>query len=56
MDINDLRITITLTSLLMFVGIMAWTWARKRRDGFQEAARLPFMDGEEAPTDGGAAS
>jgi len=45
-DINDLRIATTLVSLLVFVGICAWVWARRNRAQFDEAARLPF-DGDE---------
>jgi cytochrome c oxidase cbb3-type subunit IV len=50
MDLDDIRAAITLLSFLLFIGIMVWTWARKRRDGFDEAARLPFVDdGGERP-------
>jgi cytochrome c oxidase cbb3-type subunit 4 len=41
-DVNDLRITATVVSLLLFVGICAWAWARRNRHHFDEAARLPF--------------
>jgi len=44
MDINDLRAGITVLSLALFIGIMAWTWARQRRSDFDEAAHLPFID------------
>ena len=43
MDINDARIGFTLASLLVFVGIAAWSWQRKRQRAFEEAARLPFV-------------
>jgi len=43
-DINDLRSTVTVVSLLLFVGIAVWTWQRSRRDAFDEAAQLPFAD------------
>lgn len=42
MDINTLRSTITVVSLLLFVGIVAWTWARRNTSRFEEAAKLPF--------------
>lgn len=48
MDMNDVRIGFTLTSLLAFVGIAVWAWQRKRRAEFEEAARLPFADEETA--------
>ena len=44
MDINDFRAGVTVLSLALFIGIMAWTWARKRHSGFDEAAQLPFID------------
>ncbi len=46
MDINDLRSAVTVLSLLLFVGIIVWTWQRARRDAFEEAALLPFADDE----------
>lgn len=44
MDINDVRIGTTVISLVMFVGIMVWTWSRRNKDAFDEASRLPFRD------------
>jgi cytochrome c oxidase cbb3-type subunit 4 len=44
MDLNDLRSAVTVFSLLIFVAIMVWTWQRKRRDAFEDAARLPFVE------------
>ena len=44
MDINDIRAVITVLSLILFLGIVAWTWSSRRRSGFDEAARLPFAD------------
>ena len=44
MDINDVRIAVTVISFVLFIGIMAWTWSRRNRDGFEEAAQLPFRD------------
>lgn len=43
-DINDLRSAVTVASLVLFLGIAAWTWARSRREEFDEAARLPFLE------------
>jgi cytochrome c oxidase cbb3-type subunit 4 len=53
MDINDLRIATTLISLALFLGIMAWTWSRRRQAGFDEAARLPFVDTDQGPQSAG---
>jgi cytochrome c oxidase cbb3-type subunit 4 len=44
MDINDFRTGFTVLSLVLFLGIMAWTWSRRRQDGFEEAAQLPFQE------------
>ena len=41
-DVNDLRIAATVLSLLIFLGICAWAWARRNGAAFDEAARLPF--------------
>jgi cytochrome c oxidase cbb3-type subunit IV len=46
MDINDVRIGTTVISFVMFVGIMVWTWSRRNKASFDEAARLPFRDEE----------
>ena len=48
MDLNDLRSAIMLLSFVMFIGLVAWAWSARRRQAFDEAARLPF-DGEEEP-------
>ncbi len=47
MDINDLRIIVTVLSVLAFAGIVAWAWRRGNRARFDEAAMLPFA--EETP-------
>jgi cytochrome c oxidase cbb3-type subunit 4 len=54
MDINDLRSVVTVVSLLLFLGIAAWTWKRSRRAEFEEAARLPLVeDGDDTTREGG---
>jgi cytochrome c oxidase cbb3-type subunit IV len=47
MDLNDVRAAVTVASFIAFLGLVAWAWSRSRRDGFDQAARLPFDD--EAP-------
>jgi cytochrome c oxidase cbb3-type subunit IV len=42
MDVNDLRIAVTVMSFACFAGIVAWAWSRKNRSRFDEAAMLPF--------------
>jgi cytochrome c oxidase cbb3-type subunit IV len=42
MDVNTLRIAATVAAFLTFIGILAWTFARRNRRGFDAAAQLPF--------------
>ena len=44
MDVNDLRIVVTVASFLCFIGIVVWAWSRGNRGRFDEAAMLPFAD------------
>ena len=46
MDVNDLRTLITVVSFVVFVGIVIWAWSSRQRNRFDEAANLPFADGE----------
>jgi cytochrome c oxidase cbb3-type subunit 4 len=50
-NINLLRSVVTLVSLVLFVGLMVWTWSRRRQSGFDEAAQLPFLDGDSMSPD-----
>jgi cytochrome c oxidase cbb3-type subunit 4 len=46
MDLNHLRVAVTLASFLIFVGIALWAcWPGNRTD-FESAAQLPFADEE----------
>ena len=51
MDINDLRITVTVASLALFVALMLHTWSRRRTADHEEAAQIPFLE-DEAPQGG----
>ena len=42
MDINDIRIAVTLSSLVLFIALIAHTWSRKRKPEHDAAALLPF--------------
>jgi cytochrome c oxidase cbb3-type subunit 4 len=44
MDINDLRIAVTLISLVLFVALVAHAWSRRRRADYEAAAMLPFVE------------
>jgi cytochrome c oxidase cbb3-type subunit IV len=52
-DINTARSAVTLLSFALFVGIMAWTFQRKHRESFDEAASLPFVDDRSTAGTGG---
>ena len=41
-DINTLRAMATVVSFVTFVGIVWWTWSKRRANDFSEAANLPF--------------
>ena len=43
MDVNDLRIAVTVLSFIAFLGIVAWAWSRRNAARFDEAAQLPFV-------------
>jgi cytochrome c oxidase cbb3-type subunit 4 len=42
MDINDLRVVVTVVSFIVFLGIVVLAYSRKRKRDFDEAAQLPF--------------
>jgi cytochrome c oxidase cbb3-type subunit 4 len=48
MDVDDLRVAVTLLSFVAFIGVMVWAWSRRNQGRFAEAAMLPFADHEEA--------
>ena len=43
MDVNDLRITITVISLMLFLALLVYTWSRRRKAEYDDAAMLPFV-------------
>jgi cytochrome c oxidase cbb3-type subunit 4 len=45
-DINTLRIAVTVVSFVTFVAIVLWAYSSRARSGFDEAARLPFTEDE----------
>ena len=47
MDVNILRIAVTLLSFAAFIGILVFACSRRNAAAFSEAAQLPFLD--EAP-------
>lgn len=53
MDINDFRSLVTVLGMLCFLGICAWAYSKSAKQGFDEAARLPFSDDDAPTTTGG---
>lgn len=44
MDINTLRIAVTVVSLILFLALVVHSWSRRRAQEFHDAAMLPFLD------------
>jgi cytochrome c oxidase cbb3-type subunit 4 len=42
MDVNLLRVLMTVVSFVVFAGIVVWALSSRNRARFDEAARLPF--------------
>jgi cytochrome c oxidase cbb3-type subunit IV len=49
MDVNDLRIAVTVLSLAAFLGLLVWIGLDRHRLAFDEAARLPLNDEPDEP-------
>ena len=46
MDINILRMIVTVAGLVLFLALAITTWNRRRQAAFEEAAQLPFVDSD----------
>jgi cytochrome c oxidase cbb3-type subunit 4 len=44
MDLNTLRILVTIASFVVFIGIVIWVWRNRNTKDFKEAANLPFNE------------
>lgn len=44
LDINHLRVAVTLLSFVAFAAIVVWAWSKRNQAQFDEAARLPFLN------------
>ncbi len=42
-DVNELRMVVTVMSFLAFIGIAVWAWSSRNQARFDEAAQLPFV-------------
>jgi cytochrome c oxidase cbb3-type subunit IV len=49
MDVNELRIAVTVVSLVLFLALLVHTWSRRRRVDHEQAAWLPFSDEPPGP-------
>ncbi len=47
MDINVLRSIITVVAFAAFIGIVLWAYSDRRKEAFDQAARLPFEEEDE---------
>jgi cytochrome c oxidase cbb3-type subunit 4 len=50
MDINDIRSAVTVIGLVLFLALVRWVWASRRRSVFDAAAQLPFQGDSEEET------
>ena len=44
MDINTLRIAVTVAGLVLFLALVVYCWSRRRAREYHDAAMLPFLD------------
>ncbi len=52
MDLTTLRSIITVVMFVTFIGVWIWAWSGKRKQAFDEAANLPFVEDGIAETTG----
>jgi cytochrome c oxidase cbb3-type subunit 4 len=43
-DFTTLRIVMTVVSVIVFVGLVAWTFSKRRNAAYDEAANLPLNE------------
>jgi cytochrome c oxidase cbb3-type subunit 4 len=48
-DFVTLSSIMTVVAFATFVAIVLWAWSARARSAFEEAARLPFSEEEDAP-------
>ena len=46
MDMNTLRIVVTVASFAAFVAIVSWAWSSRNAERFEDAANQPLDDHE----------
>ncbi|UXH80051.1 cbb3-type cytochrome oxidase subunit 3 [Roseateles amylovorans] len=52
LDLNTIRAAVTLVSMVVFLAIVGWAYARRNRQHFEELGSLALM-GEEPDARGG---
>ncbi len=50
MDMGTVRGLLTAILLVLFIGLVAWTWSRKRKPEYDEAAKMPLNDDDKPMT------
>jgi len=48
MDLNDLRVVVTVASFATFIGIFWWAYAARRKSAFDRAARSVLDEDEDS--------
>ncbi len=51
MDMGTFRGVMTAILMAAFIGLVIWTWSRRRTADFEEAAALPLEDESSEDTD-----
>ena len=52
MDINTVRIAVTVISFVTVIGILIWAYSGGARKDFNEAAMLPFLEDDDGTKNG----
>jgi cytochrome c oxidase cbb3-type subunit IV len=42
MDVNDLRVAVTVAAFFLFIAVLVWTYRPSRKAQFDDAAQVPF--------------
>jgi len=51
MDINVFRGVVTAVLMVLFIALVFWAFSKRRREDFEEAARLPLDENEQTRQD-----
>ena len=51
MDIGIVRGLITVTLLVLFIGLWVYSWSKKRNQEYEAASQLPLEDDSHPPKD-----